>query len=68
MNRVWDWYAALANQFSNGYFGFDIAAQLWEQVQTNMINFVQQNGGTASYFTNHHKSARVKWQKRLLGF
>lgn len=66
VDRAWNWYAALANDnFISNYFnqhiGFDAADALWEQVQSNMINFVQQNGGTASYFAQPHKAARVQW-------
>lgn len=58
VDRVWDWSASVYNGFFHTGFAADA---LWEQVQTNMINFVNQNGGSATYFTPHHKAARVEW-------
>jgi len=73
VDRIWKFYASIINNnFISNYFdqhiAFDAADALWEQVQTNMINFVNQNGGSASYFAPQHKSARVKWQGAIKDF
>lgn len=64
VDRVWDWWTQAgsdAMDFFTGNSGFDMADELWTDVQQNMINFVNANGGQAFYYSRKNIIARPKW-------
>ncbi len=64
VDRIWDGTTALGNwimdQVSN-QDGFDQADDLWSSMQQGLIQFIHDNGGSASYYSNHNSIARPKW-------
>ncbi len=58
VDRTWDWYTAVGNAAIGG---FDIADQLWFNIQSNLTNFILTNGGTASLYSKAKYGARPKW-------
>ncbi|WP_207422820.1 hypothetical protein [Desertivirga brevis] len=58
VDRTWDWQFALGNM---GHAGFDAADNLWRNVQENMIKFINNSGGQASYYSQHEIISRPQW-------
>jgi hypothetical protein len=58
VDRTWDLLTAVGN---SALGGFDIADQLWFNIQQNLKNFVQNSGGSASLFNKPKYGARPKW-------
>lgn len=58
VDRTWDW---LTNAMNNTFGGFRRADSLWTNIQGNLKNFVNNNGGTASYYQQRNYIARPKW-------
>ena len=58
VDRTWDLGSEIQNQLFNG---FGHADALWQKVQQNLIAFINNQGGQASYYNNHQTIARPKW-------
>lgn len=41
--------------------GFDDADRLWSNMQQGMVQFIQNNNGSASFYSNHNTTARPYW-------
>jgi hypothetical protein len=64
VDRITDWMMALGNSAADeltGESGFDKADALWTNIQENMINFINGNGGQASFYSNKNTIARPEW-------
>ncbi len=64
VDRIWDWWTQAGSNAVGrltGNDGFDRADELWTDVQQNVINFVNANGGSAVYYSKKHIIARPKW-------
>ncbi|WP_181955290.1 hypothetical protein [Filimonas effusa] len=59
VDRTSDWMFALSNQYD---MVFDGADDLWENMQKNMIKFINDNGGDASYYSPSQVTVRPKWE------
>lgn len=59
VDRTWDWPSAVTNDL---FGGFERADQLWSNMQENLINYVNQNGGSAGYYAEKNYIARPKWE------
>ena len=65
VDRIWDDTFAFGNWFggrATKESGFDAADDLWSSLQEGMIQFIQGNEGTSSYYSNHNSIARPKWK------
>jgi len=58
VDRTWDWSTEKMNQMFNG---FGRADSLWTNVQKNLKDFINNNGGVASYYAQPRYIARPKW-------
>lgn len=58
VDRTWDLISAVGNEL---FGGFQKADLLWSNVQQNMIDYVNQNGGHATHYTPPTYVARPKW-------
>jgi hypothetical protein len=64
VDRIWDWWTQAGSDAIGaltGNDGFDRADELWTDVQQNMINFINTNGGSATYYSRKTIIARPKW-------
>lgn len=64
VDRIWDqafsfgdWVKERATKKS----GFDDADKLWSSLQSKMIKFISDNGGSASFYSTPKIVARPKW-------
>lgn len=46
---------------NNLYKGFKSADSLWTSLQNGMIQFIQDNSGSATFYSKHNTIARPKW-------
>ncbi len=47
---------------NNLYKGFKSADSLWTSLQNGMIQFIQQNNGSATFYSNRNTTARPHWE------
>jgi len=59
VDRTSDWMYSVLNWADNTVF--DGADKLWSNIQKNMIQFINANGGSASYYYPQRIAARPKW-------
>lgn len=59
VDRTSNWFTSIGNATE---IGFDAADDLWEDIQTNMINYINANGGQAEYYLHKKIVARPKWE------
>lgn len=60
VDRTWDWQTNILN---NVFGGFKRADSLWTNIFANVKDFINQNGGTASYYGKKNYIARPKWEE-----
>lgn len=58
VDRAWDWIFNAGNKPLNGV---ESADSLWTSLQDGMIQFIQNHGGLATFYSNHNTIARPKW-------
>lgn len=59
VDRTWDWITAVGNAL---FGGFESSDELWLNIQGNLKNFINQNGGTANYYNQRSYIARPYWE------
>ena len=60
VDRISDWQFAFGNWLA-GNVAFNDADQLWSAMQSNMINYINNNGGQAGYYNKKSYVARPNW-------
>lgn len=66
VDRIWDGTFAFGNwlkEKATKQNGFDEADKLWTSLQTKMIKFITDNGGSATYYSRPRIIARPKWDQ-----
>ncbi len=58
VDRAWDWIFDAGNKPLQG---FESADSLWTSLQNGMIQFIKNNGGSASFYSNKNTIARPHW-------
>lgn len=58
VDRAWDWIFNAGNKVLRG---FESADNLWTSLQNGMIQFIQANGGSASFYSKKNTIARHRW-------
>ena len=58
VDRAWDWIFDRGNIVVKG---FESADSLWSSLQNGMIQFIQTNNGSATFYSSHNTIARPKW-------
>ncbi len=61
VDRTTDIITSILNNATN--IGFSAADNLWRNVQKNMVNFINNNGGQAALFSPGEITARPDWDK-----
>lgn len=64
VDRIWDasfYLGDLIYKLTTKQSGFDKADKLWSSLQTKMIQFISDNGGSATYYSKKKIVARPKW-------
>ena len=61
LHRTTDIITSILNNATN--IGFSAADNLWRNVQKNMVNFINNNGGQAALFSPGEITARPDWDK-----
>ena len=63
VDRIWDGTFSFVNWLKEQVTtdGFEDADILWSSMQEGMIQYIHDNGGAASYYSNHNSVARPKW-------
>jgi len=67
VDRAWGWYTALGN-FLLDDFGFQEADELWGTIQSNIVNYISNHQGEASFFIPTHNSSRINWSGNIIPF
>jgi hypothetical protein len=52
VDRIWDWVTQVAQPGPN--YGFDKADKLWTNVQQNLQNYINSNGGSANLYAQQN--------------
>ncbi|MBK8711317.1 MAG: hypothetical protein IPL97_05540 [Niastella sp.] len=58
VDRAWDWIFDWGNE---PFGGFKRADSLWSSMQQGMIQFIQNNNGSATFYSSHNTIARPHW-------
>ena len=63
VDRIWDGTFSFGNWLKEQVTtdGFEDADILWSSMQEGMIQYIHDNGGAASFYSNHNSTARPKW-------
>jgi hypothetical protein len=59
VDRVWDWITQVLQPSPN--YGFNKADELWTNVQQNLKNYINSNGGSANLYVQQKYVARPDW-------
>lgn len=64
VDRIWDATFDFGNwlkEKATKQNGFDDADKLWTSLPKEMIQFIKDNGGNTTYYSNQKTTARPKW-------
>lgn len=67
VDRMWEW-STLIPALNLDEVGFETADVLWEKIQDNVIDYIENNQGSATYFPQRSKKVRIKWEGAVKDF